>query len=69
MEIVNAKASVLTNFEVKKFLQEQKDEQKQQKGRKDKKKINKRLLTVTLETLTWLDSTPARVQVTKISTG
>ena len=64
MEVIDANAVILTNFEVMTFLQEQKDLLKEQKGRKKdkKKKINKSLLTVTLETLSWMESSPASVQ-------
>ena len=65
MEIVNLKSATLTNYEVMTFLQEQRDEMKQQKGNKKekKKRINKSLLTVTLETLSWLENQPPSVQV------
>jgi len=64
MEIVNLKSATLTNYEVMTFLQEQRDEMKQQKGNKKekKKRINKSLLTVTLETLSWLENQPPSVQ-------
>ena len=59
MEVINANAATMTNFEVMTFLQEQK-----QKGKKKekKKRINKSLLTVTLETLSWMESSPSSVQ-------
>ena len=65
MEIVNLRSASLTNYEVMTFLQEQRDEMKQQKGNKKekKKRINKSLLTVTLETLSWLENQPPSVQV------
>ena len=65
MEIVNLRSATLTNYEVMTFLQEQRDEMKQQKGNKKekKKRINKSLLTVTLETLSWLENQPPSVQV------
>ena len=64
MEIVDVKSAVLTNYEVKNYLQQQRDELKEQKGgrREKKRKVNKSLLTVTLETLSYLDSTAARVE-------
>ena len=67
METVQLRSVTLSNFEVMRFLQEQRDEMNQQKGdrkdgKKKKKKVNKSLLTVTVETLTWLESQPASVQ-------
>ena len=66
MEVINARAVTLTNFEVLRFLKEQKDSIKPPKGKKEKgskhQKINKSLLTVTLETLAWLENSPAGVQ-------
>ena len=64
MEVINAKSVAMTNFEVMTFLQEQKEIMKEQKGKKKekKKKINKSLLTVTLETLSWMENSPASVQ-------
>ena len=64
MEVVNAKSATISNFEVMTFLQEQKDIMKEQKGKRKekKKKMNKSLLTVTLETLSWMESSPASVQ-------
>ena len=64
MEVLNAKSVTMTNFEVMTFLQEQKEIMKDQKGKKKekKKKINKSLLTVTLETLSWMESSPSSVQ-------
>merc|ERR1719154_176115 len=66
MEIINARAATLTNFEVLRFLKEQKDSIKPPKGKKEKgakhQKINKSLLTVTLETLSWLENSPAGLQ-------
>ena len=64
MEVVKAKSVLMTNFEVMTFLQDQRDLMKEQKGKKKekKKKINKSLLTVTLETLSWMESSPASVQ-------
>ena len=56
----------MTNFEVMRFLKEQKDSIKPPKGKKEKgskaQKVNKSLLTVTLETLSWLENSPAGVQ-------
>ena len=67
MEILNAKSVTMTNFEVMTFLQEQKEIMKEQKGKKKekKKKINKSLLTVTLETLSWMENSPSSVQTTE----
>ena len=66
MEIINARAATMTNFEVMRFLKEQKDSIKPPKGKKEKgskaQKVNKSLLTVTLETLSWLENSPAGVQ-------
>ena len=64
MEVINANAVTMTNFEVMTFLQEQKDLLKEQKGKKKekKKRMNKSLLTVTLETLSWMESSPSSVQ-------
>ena len=64
MEVLNAKSVTMTNFEVMTFLQEQKEIMKDQKGKKKekKKKINKSLLTVTLETLSWMENSPSSVQ-------
>ena len=64
METVTLQSASLTNFEVMRFLQEQRDEMKLQKGTKKekKKRVNKSLLTVTLETLSWLENQPASVQ-------
>lgn len=69
METVHLRSVTLSNFEVMRFLQEQRDEMNQQKGnRKEKKKrrVNKSLLTVTVETLAWLESQPASVQSEEI---
>jgi len=66
MEIINARAVTLSNFEVMRFLREQKDSIKPPKGKKEKgskhQKVNKSLLTVTLETLAFLENSPAGVQ-------
>ena len=65
MEIINARAATLTNYEVLRFLKEQKDSIKPAKGKKEKgfkQQMNKSLLTVTLETLSWLEDSPAGVQ-------
>ena len=67
METVQLRSVTLSNYEVMRFLQEQRDEMNQQKGdRKEgktkKKRVNKSLLTVTVETLAWLESQPASVQ-------
>jgi hypothetical protein len=65
MEIINARAATLTNYEVFRFLKEQKDSIKPVKGKKEKgskQQMNKSLLTVTLETLSWLEDSPAGVQ-------
>ena len=64
MEIINARAATLTNYEVLRFLKEQRESIKPTKGKKEKgsKKMNKSLLTVTLETLSWLEDSPAGVQ-------
>lgn len=67
METVQLRSVTLSNFEVMRFLQEQRDEMNQQKGdrkdgKKKKKRVNKSLLTVTVETLAWLESQPASVQ-------
>ena len=66
MEVINAKSATMTNFEVMRFLKEQKDSIKPPKGKKEKgskaQKVNKSLLTVTLETLSWLENSPAGVQ-------
>ena len=61
----------MSNYEVMRFLQEQRDEMNQQKGdrkdgKKKKKRVNKSLLTVTVETLAWLESQPASVQSEEI---
>ena len=71
METVQLRSVTLSNFEVMRFLQEQRDEMNQQKGdrkdgKKKKKRVNKSLLTVTVETLAWLESQPARVQSDEI---
>jgi len=66
MEIINARAVTLSNFEVMRFLREQKDSIKPPKGKREKgskhQKVNKSLLTVTLETLAFLENSPAGVQ-------
>ena len=66
MEIINARAATLTNYEVLRFLKEQKDSIKPANSKKEKgskqQKMNKSLLTVTLETLSWLEDSPAGVQ-------
>ena len=65
MEIINARAATLTNYEVLRSLKEQKDSIKPAKGKKEKgskQQMNKSLLTVTLETLSWLEDSPAGVQ-------
>ena len=67
METVQLRSVTLSNYEVMRFLQEQRDEMNQQKGdrkdgKKKKKRVNKSLLTVTVETLAWLESQPASVQ-------
>ena len=65
MEIINARAATLTNYEVLRFLKEQKDSIKPAKSKKEKgskQQMNKSLLTVTLETLSWLEDSPAGVQ-------
>ena len=71
METVTLRSASLTNFEVMRFLQEQRDEMKLQKGTKKekKKRVNKSLLTVTLETLSWLENQPASVQVEEHTTA
>ena len=71
METVQLRSVTLFNFEVMRFLQEQRDEMNQQKGdrkdgKKKKKRVNKSLLTVTVETLAWLESQPASVQSEEI---
>ena len=71
METVQLRSVTLSNFEVMRFLQEQRDEMNQQKGdrkdgKKKKKRVNKSLLTVTVETLAWLESQPASVQSEEI---
>ena len=71
METVQLRSVTLSNFEVMRFLQEQRDEMNQQKGdrkdgKKKKKRVNKSLLTVTVETLAWLESQPASVQSDEI---
>ena len=70
METVQLRSATLSNFEVMRFLQEQRDEMNQQKGDKKegkkKKRVNKSLLTVTVETLAWLESQPASVQSEEI---
>ena len=58
METVHLRSVTLSNFEVMRFLQEQKGNKKQKK----KKRENKSLYTVTVETLKWLETQPARVQ-------
>ena len=66
MEVINARASTLTNFEVLSFLKHQKDSIKPPKGKREKgskhQKVNKSLLTVTLEALSWLENSPAGAQ-------
>ena len=71
METVQLRSVTLSNYEVMRFLQEQRDEMNQQKGdrkegKKKKKRVNKSLLTVTVETLAWLESQPASVQSEEI---
>ena len=66
MEIINARAATLTNYEVLRFLKEQKDSIKPANSKKEKgskqQKMNKSLPTVTLETVSWLEDSPAGVQ-------
>ena len=71
METVTLRSASLTNFEVMRFLQEQRDKMKLQKGTKKekKKRVNKSLLTVTLETLSWLENQPASVQAEEHTTA
>ena len=71
METVQLRSVTLSNYEVMRFLQEQRDGMNQQKGdrkdgKKKKKRVNKSLLTVTVETLAWLESQPASVQSEEI---
>ena len=58
----------MSNFEVMRFLQGQRDQMNQQKGNKKekKKRVNKSLLTVTVESLAWLETQPASVQSEEI---
>ena len=64
MEILNARATTLTNYEALRFLKEQRTAigpKKQEKG-KPKVKVNKSLLTVTLEAIKTLEESPAGLQ-------
>ena len=64
MEILDARATTLTNYEALRFLKEQKTAigpKKQEKG-KPKVKVNKSLLTVTLEAIKTLEDSPAGLQ-------
>jgi hypothetical protein len=64
MEVVEARGPALTNCEVLHFLRDQRTEirpGKPEKG-KPKQKVNKSLLTVTLETIAALELTPAGQQ-------
>ena len=58
----------MSNFEVMRFLQGQRDQMNQQKGNKKekKKRVNKSLLTITVESLAWLETQPASVQSEEI---
>lgn len=60
MEVVEARAVTMTNYEVLRFLKEQREAAKADKKKKMKKQ--KALLTVTLETLSWLEASPAGCQ-------
>jgi len=68
MEIIDAKANQLCNFEVQQFLKEQKSnmdlsEKESGKGKKKaKKKRNQAMATVTYETLAWLENSPTGLQ-------
>ena len=64
METVHLRSVTMSNFEVMRFLQGQRDQMNQQKGNKKekKKRVNKSLLTVTVESLAWLETQPASVQ-------
>jgi len=68
MEIFNAKADQLCNFEVQQFLKEQKAnmDRAEKEGGKTKKKAKKlrnlAMATVTYETLAWLENSPAGLQ-------
>ena len=68
METVHLRSVTMSNFEVMRFLQGQKDQMNQQKGNKKekKKRVNKSLLTVTVESLAWLETQPASVQSEEI---
>ena len=64
MEILDARATTLTNYEALRFLKELKaaiGSKKQEKG-KPKVKVNKSLLTVTLEAIKTLEDSPAGLQ-------
>ena len=65
MEIVNLRSAVLTNFEAKRFLQEQKElgKGKGKEKKEKKKRANKSLMTMCVETINWLETQPASVQV------
>ena len=64
MEIVNLRSAKLTNYEVMMFLQEQRDSMIKVNKKEKKKRTNQRLNTVTFETINWLETQPAKVQVT-----
>ena len=68
METVHLRSVTMSNFEVMRFLQGQRDQMNQQKGNKKekKKRVNKSLLTVTVESLAWLETQPASVQSEEI---
>jgi len=60
---VNLRSAKLTNYEVMRFLQDQRESiQKVNKKEKRKNPNKKVLLTVTLETLSWLETQPGKVQ-------
>jgi len=63
MEIVDAKASPLCNFEVLQFLKEQKTSiERSKKDDKSKRHKNQALATITYETIAWLENSPAELQ-------
>ena len=68
METVHLRSVTMSNFEVMRFLQGQRDQMNQQKGNKKEKKktVIKSLLTITVESLAWLETQPASVQIEEI---
>ena len=62
MEILNAKAKTLTNYEALRFLKDQRAAIGPKEKGKPKTKVNKSLLTVTLEAIKTLEETAAGQQ-------